>query len=236
MNDGPLSDDEAALVFRRASELDVELQHRRDGWDVAGLEAVAGEVGIAPEAVRQAVAEVRLGAAAPTGAEVVRRTRLVRVSAADAQSSLSSWLREQLLDPVRERPGAARFDRRTDAEADVKRRRDDRHRYRLTTVERVEVAVASLPGGGTAVLLDATLRTTRHRDAIRRAAVAAPGTWVAGALVAGATPISLGLITLATPLLVGGAGVWAWRSSGSATAAVAGEVGVTLDAALDRLS
>ena len=45
MTDGPLSDDEAALVFRRASELDVELHHRREGWDVAGLEAVVPVIG-----------------------------------------------------------------------------------------------------------------------------------------------------------------------------------------------
>ena len=236
MTDRPLSDDEAALVFRRASELDVELQRRSDGWGVPELEAVAGEVGIAPEAVRHAVAEVRLGAAgAPAAAQVVRRTRLVAVDPEAAQATLATWLREQLLDPVRERPGAARFERRSDADADARRRRDARRRYRLRAVERVEVAVAGLPGGGAAVLLDAGLRTTPVRQTVRRAAVAAPAAWLAAAVVAGATPLSLDAVVLATPLIVGGAGWWSWRAAAGAVRAAEAEVGVALDAALDLL-
>jgi len=237
MSDEPLSDDEAAHVFRRASELDVELASRAEGWDVGQLEAVGREVGISDEAVRRAVAEVRLGAApVELAGPVVRATRIVPCSSEVAQSELTSWLTEQLLEPVRDRPGAAVFDRRRDPDAVGRRQRDHARRYRLHRVERVALAVAGVPGGRAAVRIEAMLATTRRRRALARAAGTTSAAWVAAVLVAaGSGAVGMDHVWLATPPLVGASAWWSWRSAGRAEDADAGEIALAVDGALDRL-
>jgi hypothetical protein len=238
VTDGPLSDDEAALVFRRATELDVELASRVEGWEVQQLEDVGREVGISAEAVRRAVAEVRLAPAAPvelTG-PVVRATRIVACPPEAAQAALSSWLHEQLLEPVRDRPGVAVFDRRRDPDAVRRRQRDHTRRYRLHRVGRVTLAVAGVPTGRAAVRVEAALGLTRGRRALVRAAAAAPAALVGAALVAaGSGAVGMEHVSLVTPPLVGAAAWWSWRGAGRAQDAEAAEVALALDGALDRL-
>jgi hypothetical protein len=81
---GRLTSDEVAAVLRRAAALDAaaglgpgdDHDAYDDGrYDADAVEAAAGEVGVSATAVRQAVAELRVGALAPVDAEPVRRGR-----------------------------------------------------------------------------------------------------------------------------------------------------------------
>lgn len=232
-DDRPLTDEEAAAVFRRATELDVELAHRSEGWDLGQLEAVGREVGISAEAVRRAAAEVRLGPVPfDLGDHVVRCWRIVPVTAEQAQATLAAWLREQLFEPVRDRPGVAVFDARRDAEAERRRHRDQAGRLRLLAVSRVALAAGAVPGGGSAVRVEAALAESRRRHAFGRAAAAVPISGVTASVVAAATP--LGIVWLGVPA-VGAAGWWAWRRSAFDVRSAAAEVVLAVDGALDRL-
>jgi hypothetical protein len=232
-----LTDEEAALVFRRATELDVHLARQTEGWDLPLLEAVGREVGIAPDAVRHAVAEVRLGrASVELDGDIVRATRVVPASPAAAHEALAAWLRDQLFDVVRDPPGLLVVDRRRDPDAVRRRQRDAAGRYRLQPVERVVVAVASVPGAGSAVRVEALLASSRRRRALVRGAGVAPAAWAAAAVVAGATgTVGMEHVWLATPLIAGLAGWRSWRFAGRAQRAACAEVELAIDGALDRL-
>ena len=56
-----LTEDEVALVFRRAAELEAQAPGERAHLDLATLEQIAVEAGLSPAAVRQAVDELRTG-------------------------------------------------------------------------------------------------------------------------------------------------------------------------------
>jgi hypothetical protein len=224
----PLDDDEAARVFRRASELDVELAGGSSGWDVARLEDVGREVGISPEAVRRAAAEVRLAEAeVALGEPLVRTVRIVPADPAAAQERLATWLREQLFEPVRNRPGYLLVERREDEEARRRRRRDEGGRYRLGAAGRVAVAVAEVPGGGSAVRVDAGLAVTWWRRSLPTAlwitAVVALALFVAGA------PGWSYVLAVS----VGNYAGW-WRGRG-AVERDAAQVRLAVDGAIDRL-
>ena len=232
-----LSDDEAALVFRRATELEVELARGSEGWDLPGLEAVGREVGIAPDAVRRAVAEVRLGGTAvELDGEVVRATRVVDAPAASAQAQLAVWLRDQLFEVVRERPGLVVCDRRVDPDAERRRQRDHARRYRLRAVARVVAAVASLPDAGAAVRVEAQLASNRRRRAVVRTAITAPTVWFGAVAVAAASgAIGMEHVWWSTPVIAAGTAGSAWRTAGRAQRTAGAEVELAIDGALDRL-
>lgn len=230
----PLDDDEAAQVFRRAAMLDVELSASTGEWDVARLVEVGEEVGIHPEAVRRAAAEVRLGAAGDAvPAPAVRTVRIVPAGPAAAQEQLAAWLREQLFEALRDRPGLVVAGRRDDEDARRRRRRDDGHRYRLGAVSRIAVAVAAVPGGGSALRVEAQLAAGRLRRAVvSGTAAAAGGLLLAGAVAAG-TPVGIDDLPVVVPIVAGGA--WGYVRSGRDYDRDVAEVALAVDGAIDRL-
>jgi len=238
MDDGrPLTDAEAAEVFRRATVHEQALAERAQGWDLPALETVGGEVGIPPEAIRRAVAEVRLGAPPVTlHGPVVRCLRIVACPAERSLDELRSWLRGELFEPVRDRRDAAVFERRRDDDARRRRARDGSGRLRLGGVERVAVAAASVPGGGSAVRVEAELERSRA-DLARRAAGAAALGWLAGATTVAGVSGAVGVehVWWATPPVAAAGGWWAWRRGRDGLARTSSAVALAVDGALDRL-
>jgi len=236
-----LTDEEAANVFRRATELDQDAPQRPDGWRVEDLVEVGREVGISPDAIRRAAAELAPAAGGPSldvraRGPVVRCLRVLPMRPDAARKDLDAWLQQQLFEAVRDRPESAVYERRRDRRAwrDVVRDRDGR--FRLRPVERVLVAVASVPGDATtaSVRVEAELR---HRRA-DRAADEARGwaTWAViggGALVLG--PVSWAPVAIASPFVAGGIGVAAWRRAGRQERLEIAAVETAVEGALDHL-
>ena len=108
MQDDRLTPGEVQLVLRRAAELE---RRPRGGEDEAlsplEVESLAAEVGLSPDAVRQALAEVRAGALQPErppgalervlGSSTIVVERTVRGNAATVQRRVERALQAQLL-------------------------------------------------------------------------------------------------------------------------------------------
>ena len=245
MNDdadsGWLSDEEAALVFRRATELDREDLHRPGGWDLAALEEVGREVGIAPEAIRAAVGELRVGsiggAELATSAPVVRCTRIVSGEPAAVRAALDTWLTEQLFEPVRDRAGSAVYTARQDRQARKEAGRDKDGRLRLRHVGRLVVAVAPAgTPGRTAVRIEAELaRSRRDRAWLRWREWATPAAWVGGGVVLVMESVVLLHALAAAPFVGAGLAGAAWRRAGIDQSHDLAAVELTVEGALDRL-
>lgn len=175
---GRLTSDEVALVLRRAAEIDAATDDPDDPtrYDPAAVEAAAGEVGLSPAAVRQAVAELRVGSlggavARPAASGRVRRARASDV-VVDQRSvgrgpqavlaSLDRLLRSQLFEPGRRTAEWAVFRPRDDLAAKLRRRLDFTGAIRLDGVSCV-TAVATETDDGTLVRVEAEMATTRAR-------------------------------------------------------------------------
>jgi hypothetical protein len=93
-----LTADQAAAVFKRAAELDAEMKASGPGFDTADLESIGAEVGLEPEAIRRAVAEVaqpvipRPGLLGPADRVV---ERIVPVGLGDAQAQVQAFFANQ---------------------------------------------------------------------------------------------------------------------------------------------
>jgi hypothetical protein len=241
MEDGRrLTDDEAAIVFRRATELDRDGLQRPGGWRVDDLVEVGREVGISPDAIRQAIAEL---AADPDGPSlevmargpVVRCVRVVPVAPDEARRQVDNWLRGQMFEAVRDRPETAVYERRRDRRAWREVVRDREGRYRLRPVTRVLVAVAALPGdpSATSVRVEAELRERRADRAVDEAKGWA-GWAVVGGTVVLLTPVSWVPVLVATPFVAAGIGGVAWRRAGTEEHAELAAVELAVEGALDR--
>lgn len=105
-----VSPDEAALVFRRAAELDAVGTGLGEGLSAADLEDVGREVGLSPASVRAALAEVRSGAhtrEAPSSRwGVVSGSRVVRGDSESAVNVIDDVAQHNLL-TTRSRSGDA---------------------------------------------------------------------------------------------------------------------------------
>lgn len=241
MEDGRrLTDDEAAIVFRRATELDRDLLQRPGGWRVDELVEVGREVGISPDAIRQAIAELAPGPDGPSLAvaargPVVRCVRVVPVPPDQARRQIDDWLRGQLFEAVRDRPGSAVYERRRDRRAWREVIRDREGRYRLRPVNRVLVAVAALPGDGSSssVRVEAELRNRRADRAVDEAKG-----WTGWAVVGGGvvllTPVTWVPVVVAAPFVAAGIGGVAWRRAGLEEQAELAAVELAVEGALDR--
>jgi hypothetical protein len=91
-----LSADQAAAVFKRAAELDAEMKADGQGFDPAELESIGAEVGLEPEAIRRAIAEIQRPAPpADVGPRDVVLTRQVPGQAAEVQTQIHRFLANQ---------------------------------------------------------------------------------------------------------------------------------------------
>jgi hypothetical protein len=237
-----LTDEEAALVFRRATELDVDGIQRPGGWRVDDLVEVGREVGISPDAIRKAVAELAPVADGPSldvtaRGPVVRCVRVVPVRADVARRAVDEWLQGQLFEAVRDRSDSAVYERRRDRRAwrDVIRDKDGR--FRMRPVDRVLIAVAPTPGDGasSSIRVEAELKHSRTERAVDAAKGWAGWTAVGGGAVVLLTAVPLLPVVVAVPFVAAGIGGVAWRRAGGEVDAEVGAVELAVEGALDRI-
>jgi hypothetical protein len=193
--DGLLSEEEAALVFRRAAELDTTSGHE-GRFDAATLERIGAEAGLSPEAVRRAVAEVRAGRIGPAAAAepgvlargpVPRRTTVERTVPADperAAERLEAFLKSQVFRVCRRRGPLSVWEPGRGLAANVVRGIDLTDRVRLARVDGVELLVEPTSDGRTFVRV--TLDLARMHRNVLSGRLAAVGLGGAGVVAAGA--------------------------------------------------
>ena len=215
-----LSEDEAALVFRRAAELEAEQPGERTEFDAATLERIAVEAGLSPTAVRQAIAEVQTGrlpvvddgrrrrASAVPASVVVERRMAVPPQAVARR--LDGYLRAQMFRVCRRRGSFTIWEPSRGLAANLVRGIDVVDRMRLRRVDGLEVHVDAEGDRGARTHVRIVLDVSRvHRNA-RNAAIAGGAVGVVG-VVAGAAGVVLGApeVLLALPATTG-SGVGAW--------------------------
>jgi len=145
-----LSSDEAALVFRRAAELQVARQAANPdaALDLEAVEAAGREVGLSRTAVREAVAELRArGVPGTPGTSVVLTdavaARTVRRSPSSVTRALVDFLEDEVLVLDRDLGDRAVWVPEPGVEAAIERRLDAGD---LRPVRRLVAAVVAVPG------------------------------------------------------------------------------------------
>lgn len=203
-----LSDDEAAVVFRRAAELDVHTG-QSEPFDLETIEEIGGLAGLSPDAIRQAVAELRSGGLPDEAAGRRHRLRAFVVAGRTVPGSpsvlvprIEAYLGRQCLKQVRfgqhsvwvPKPGLL---------ADLQRGLDLTGRLRFKDVGRLSVSVVQADGTAQShVRMVADLKS--YYRTLAATAVAVP---LAGG-VAGSVALALGGVELLDLLPLGaGAGV-----------------------------
>ncbi|HVF14409.1 MAG TPA: hypothetical protein VM942_07400 [Acidimicrobiales bacterium] len=158
MSEEEISEQEVALVLRRAAELDLTHDAPGPGLDVAMVEESAVEAGLSRQAVQTALAELRMGALQPIGSAPRPRRLLGRATvtarrrvpgpAEEVRAHLRVFLVRELFRVRRERGEQASWTRRDDLGAGVRRTVDKTvsKRLQLTDVRRVDVGVTAEPG------------------------------------------------------------------------------------------
>lgn len=236
----PLDPDTAGAIIRRATEIDLERSADEPGVQRHALEAAAGEVGISPASVRQALAEHDAGALGQPdsgrsilGPARARAVRTVDLPLAVAQQQVSAWLKAQLLEVHRRSGDELEWRRRDDLTAKLRRKVDPTKRIRLGSVDAVIASVVDDGNGRSIVRLEADLTYTRN--GLRTGVVGVPA--LAGPVLGGAAAMVLGdpLILLAgipAGAALGTAGVYVARKTLGTELAEAQRV---LDLYLDEL-
>jgi hypothetical protein len=190
-SDRRLNEEEAALVFRRAAELDSVITPDAPGLDAATLERVGVEAGLSPAAVRQALAELRSGQLRPAevsgrgiGPARIEIERWVRVPPRVANERLESYLRKQAMRVVRRRGAATIWEPSRSLVANVARGIGDvTDRMRLSKVNGVELHVESDGDGSfVRIVIDvAKIQRGARSGSIAGAVVGVSG-WIAGGI------------------------------------------------------
>jgi hypothetical protein len=243
VGDDRLTQDELAMVLRRAAELDVTPagSAEDDRLPIAAVEAAAAEVGLPATVVRQAVAELRAGllrdeaAAVRVGPTAVVEAGVVPFEPERAMAEIGRWLGAQTFHCHRGRDGVEVWRVREDWVAGMQRAFDWSASVRLKGVREVVVRAVEVEGG-TLLRLEATLAG---------AAAAAPAIGAgSGAVVASGavTPLAV-LATAADPVTVavgiGAAGLGAlggWLAGRSVRRSRRDRIADELAAELDRLA
>jgi hypothetical protein len=140
-----LTSDEVAAVLRRASELDQRGDQHPAGIELAALEEAAGEVGLSPAAVHQALAELDVGALRRTDGVVAEQSVIER-PIDRVERDLERLLHRQLL-VVRRDGHRSLWQRRTDVYANVVRYTDPRGWQRLRAIRELRVHLAAVDDG-----------------------------------------------------------------------------------------
>ncbi len=244
MDGGGLTQDEIALVLRRAAELDRE-QEVPAALDVATLEAAAVEAGLSRASVCQALAELRVGALeherrrrlpdgllGPARLEV---RRLVPGPVELVERELRAFLRSQLFEQRRHLGERTIWDRRQGLLAGLRRRLDLNGRLVLNGVRQLEVAVAPEPGNdGRPVMVSLVADVGEQRTAsawyLGGGAAAGAGVGAGAALVPG-----LDLLVLASLPVAAGAALGGHRLGRYHYRREVGEIELALAGVLDRL-
>jgi hypothetical protein len=209
-----LTEDEVALVFRRAAELEAEEPGDRATFDVATLERIAVEAGLSPAAVRRAVAELQAGRLVPAVEDgrrwwrpvvppsVVVERRLA-VPADAVSRRLESYLRQQTFRVVRRRGELTVWEPNRGLAANLARGVDLSDRLRLRRVDGVEVQVLRDGSHGQHADVRIVLDLTRVRRNAQGGTITGIGFGAVGA-VGGATAVVLGVpaALLSEPLFV----------------------------------
>ena len=210
-----LSESEAALVFRRAAELEATAPGDAPAFDAKTLERIGAEAGLSPAAIRQAVAELRAGRLDPTGrrrlpalvpSEIVIERRLAAPSSTVNQR-LETYLRHQMFRVCRRRGALTVWEPNTGLVANLVRGTDVVDRIRLSKVDRVQLHVEA-DGAGSHVRI--VLGLGRARAGARTGTITGAALGATG-LVAAAGGIALGAgeVALLLPFTsAGAAGAW----------------------------
>ena len=153
----PLSPEDAALVLRRAAELDTRTLEEHDALDEQVVRDAAREVGLSDAAVEKAVQEWRSGVLAPLPElSPDRRAGLLATVAVDtrvplppvvARERLDAWLQTQWFERRRTRGPETEWAPRSGLVANARRAVDVQHRLRLAGVGRVRACVAPAANG-----------------------------------------------------------------------------------------
>lgn len=200
-----LTSDEVALVLRRAAELDAfdEQAGAVTGYEPEAVEEAAREVGLSPAAVRQAVAELRVGAlsspaergrARTASSRLVAHHRLVATPPAAVLAAVDRFMRTQMLELRRRSGDRSLYRPRSDLVASLRRGLDFGGAIKLEGLRTIDVVVTPAD--------DLTLVRIEAEMTVSRANA------VAGGAAAGtAVTVGTGLLgaVLAEPMLVVGA-------------------------------
>jgi hypothetical protein len=200
-----LTQEQIALVLRRAAELDRDLASpwHGDVLDAAVVEQAAVEAGLSSLAVRRALAELEAGMLdAPVrryrgvlGPPTVTISRTVPGPPAAVEERLHRFLHEQLFELRRDMGSRTTWIRRRGLEATARRAIDraGRHRLILREVNHVDLSVLDHDEDWVVVHLDVDVLSVRHTQGTLAgsATVVGGGVAVGGAAAAGLHPVLL---------------------------------------------
>jgi hypothetical protein len=241
-----LTRDEVARVLHRASEIEAAADGPTagDGYDAEAVEQAAVEVGLSPAAVRQAVAELRIGAlptdAGPTGrvarsrvatSRFVTQQRLVERRPEAVHAAVDRFLRSQMLELRRRSGDRSLYRPRRDLVASLRRGLDFAGAIKLDGIRTVSLLVTAADER-TLARLEAELASSRANVV---AGAAGSGAGVAVLMgVAGAVAAEPGLVIAAVPAgaAVGAGGL---RVAGGRWRQRRNDVDEVLATLLDRL-
>ncbi len=244
MPDGPhLTQDQVALVLRRAAELDRDLGAvgPTGGLDAAAVEQAALEAGLSRSAVRRALSEFQAGLlvrpARPRrgilGPPTFELSRTVPGPADRVERHLHSFLRDQLFEMRRDLGHRTTWIRRRGLEATTRRVVDRaiQRRLILREVNHLDVFLVE-EEDWVLVRLEVDVLAVRHAQGkVAGAATVGGGALATGtAAAAGLHPVFL----LATTAGIGAAGAGHWMGTRLYHRRV-GELEAGLDGVLDRL-
>lgn len=209
-----LTQDEIALVLRRAAEIDRELgSGGGSGLDDAAVEQAAVEAGISSPAVRRALAEWRAGVLVERPARARRRIlgpptltvcRAVPGPASVVEGQLHRFLHDELFELRRDLGSRTTWIRRRGLEATARRALDRAlsQRMILREVNHVDVSVVDQDDEWVLVRLDLDVVALRHAQGT----VAGSATVVGGSVAVGSAAVA-GLHPAVLAVSAAGAGV-----------------------------
>ncbi|HKH07063.1 MAG TPA: hypothetical protein VKA65_17985, partial [Acidimicrobiales bacterium] len=150
-----LTRDEVARVLHRAAEIDAAADglDSADHYDPAAIEQAAEEVGLSPASVRQAVAELRVGALPPevptggrstraVGSRLVTQQRLVAQSPEAVGAIVDRFLRSQMFELRRRSGDRSVFRPRSDLVASLRRGLDFAGAIKLDGIRTVSLVAS----------------------------------------------------------------------------------------------
>jgi hypothetical protein len=244
-----LTPDEVARVLHRASEIEADADGPGEGdrYDAEAVEQAAVEVGLSPAAVRQAVAELRIGAlpaeAGPVApakrvshsrvatSRFVTQQRLVERHPEAVHDAVDRFLRSQMLELRRRSGDRSLFRPRRDLVASLRRGLDFAGAIKLDGIRTVSLLVTPADER-TLVRLEAELTSSRANVVAGSAGTGAGVALLMG--VSGALAGSTELVIAAVPAgaAVGAGGL---RVAGGRWRQRRDDVDEVLGALLDRL-
>lgn len=237
---------ELERVIRRAAE--IQFSEGEGGADALSSEEVVRigrEVGLAPEHVRRALAEVRAESLLPEppeddvplkvlGGGTVRASRAVPGDRREVQAKVEEHFRtRESLQSVRRRPGRSLWEPSEGVLDKMQRAMDVSGRgYELAEARRVELSVSQLEPGWSLAAITVDARNLRVQHAVGWAAGAAPFCLAAGL----ALDLAVGVPWLVSGPLVGGGALASGAAGGGwSYGRKRRRLALVLDGLLDRL-